>query len=307
MDQSCIALEFFVEASEIHTQHRDVWFLDLLPHKCIYYFDGYGKAVWVSAVCIEMFCKERASVGSSPGNWDCLSVFLEWECFSWHIFIIPLFSLWFMCFSCGLSSIIIRNLSLNIALFISPSFLLNTIICDKAKIWTLCSGLLNVLFACHFSMRLHTRLFISLARIQISNSWTLEENWDRNGSLSLTHFLIPVFGQIIPPLIDLNQNRSKLKLYIGHLTALCHERDPHILQDLAPPSAYHRSQQDAWEEELQKMSPEQVRLGDINMGILFSLKYITFYCMYLLIMVTNLVFHYSQMCFSHYEKVYTLQ
>lgn len=177
----------------------------------------------------------------------------------------------------------------------------------QSKIWTLCSGLLNVLFACHFSMRLHTRLFISLARVQISNSWTLEENWDRNGSLSLTHFLIPVFGQIIPPLIDLNQNRSKLKLYIGHLTALCHERDPHILQDLAPPSAYHRSQQDAWEEELQKMSPEQVRLGDINMGILFSLKYFTFYCMYPLIMVTYLVFLYSQMCFSHYEKVNNLQ
>uniref|UniRef100_A0A8C1QVR8 ELKS/RAB6-interacting/CAST family member 1 n=1 Tax=Cyprinus carpio TaxID=7962 RepID=A0A8C1QVR8_CYPCA len=68
----------------------------------------------------------------------------------------------------------------------------------------------------------------------------------------------PSPDQIIPPLIDLNQNRSKLKLYIGHLTALCHERDPHILQDLAPPSAYHRSQQDAWEEELQKMSPEQL-------------------------------------------------
>uniref|UniRef100_A0A8C2GN51 Protein Wnt n=2 Tax=Cyprinus carpio TaxID=7962 RepID=A0A8C2GN51_CYPCA len=67
----------------------------------------------------------------------------------------------------------------------------------------------------------------------------------------------PSPDQIIPPLIDLNQNRSKLKLYIGHLTALCHERDPHILQDLAPPSAYHHSQQDAWEEELQKMSPEQ--------------------------------------------------
>uniref|UniRef100_A0A3B4D4I7 FIP-RBD domain-containing protein n=1 Tax=Pygocentrus nattereri TaxID=42514 RepID=A0A3B4D4I7_PYGNA len=64
----------------------------------------------------------------------------------------------------------------------------------------------------------------------------------------------PSPDQIIPPLIDLNQNRSKLKLYIGHLTALCHERDPHILQDLAPPSAYHRSQQDAWEEELQKMN-----------------------------------------------------
>ncbi|XP_016121459.1 ELKS/Rab6-interacting/CAST family member 1-like isoform X3 [Sinocyclocheilus grahami] len=68
----------------------------------------------------------------------------------------------------------------------------------------------------------------------------------------------PSPDQIIPPLIDLNQNRSKLKLYIGHLTALCHERDPHILQDLAPPSAYHRSQQDAWEEELQKMSPKQL-------------------------------------------------
>uniref|UniRef100_A0A9J7XDE5 FIP-RBD domain-containing protein n=1 Tax=Cyprinus carpio carpio TaxID=630221 RepID=A0A9J7XDE5_CYPCA len=68
----------------------------------------------------------------------------------------------------------------------------------------------------------------------------------------------PSPDQIIPPLIDLNQNRSKLKLYIGHLTALCHERDPHILQDLAPPSAYHHSQQDAWEEELQKMSPEQL-------------------------------------------------
>lgn len=86
----------------------------------VYVFDGYGKAVWVSAVCIEMFCKDRASFGSRPGNWDCLSVFLEWECFSWHIFIIPLFSLWFMCFSCGLSSIIIRNLSLNIALFPPP-------------------------------------------------------------------------------------------------------------------------------------------------------------------------------------------
>ncbi|XP_072529016.1 ELKS/Rab6-interacting/CAST family member 1 isoform X3 [Salminus brasiliensis] len=68
----------------------------------------------------------------------------------------------------------------------------------------------------------------------------------------------PSPDQIIPPLIDLNQNRSKLKLYIGHLMALCHERDPHILQDLAPPSAYHRSQQDAWEEELQKMSLEQL-------------------------------------------------
>ncbi|XP_061109008.1 LOW QUALITY PROTEIN: ELKS/Rab6-interacting/CAST family member 1-like [Conger conger] len=68
----------------------------------------------------------------------------------------------------------------------------------------------------------------------------------------------PSPDQIIPPLLDLNQNRSKLKLYIGHLTALCHERDPHILQDLAPPTAYHRGDRAAWEEELQKMSPEQL-------------------------------------------------
>lgn len=74
-------------------------------------------------------------------------------------------------------------------------------------------------------------------------------------------FFFSALVQIIPPLIDLNQNRSKLKLYIGHLTALCHERDPHILQDLAPPSAYHRSQRDAWEEELQKMSLEEVSDG----------------------------------------------
>jgi len=74
-----------------------------------------------------------------------------------------------MCFSCGLSSIIVRNLSLNIALYPLPLFFLNTIKSDKVK-FELCSGLLNVLFACHFSMRLHTRLFISLARVQASNT-----------------------------------------------------------------------------------------------------------------------------------------
>ncbi|XP_048863268.1 ELKS/Rab6-interacting/CAST family member 1 isoform X3 [Brienomyrus brachyistius] len=68
----------------------------------------------------------------------------------------------------------------------------------------------------------------------------------------------PSPDQIIPSLIDLNQNRSKLKLYIGHLTALCHERDRHILQNLAPPPAYHRSERAAWEEELQRMSLEQL-------------------------------------------------
>uniref|UniRef100_A0A672ZYG4 ELKS/Rab6-interacting/CAST family member 1-like n=1 Tax=Sphaeramia orbicularis TaxID=375764 RepID=A0A672ZYG4_9TELE len=51
----------------------------------------------------------------------------------------------------------------------------------------------------------------------------------------------PSPDQILSPLLDLNQNRSKLKLYISHLTSLCQERDPIILQDFAPPPAYHRS------------------------------------------------------------------
>ncbi|KAG7261922.1 hypothetical protein CRUP_034729 [Coryphaenoides rupestris] len=37
--------------------------------------------------------------------------------------------------------------------------------------------------------------------------------------------------KMIPPLLDLHQNRSKMKLYIGHLTSLCQERDPIILRD----------------------------------------------------------------------------
>ncbi|XP_041111379.1 ELKS/Rab6-interacting/CAST family member 1 isoform X4 [Polyodon spathula] len=64
--------------------------------------------------------------------------------------------------------------------------------------------------------------------------------------------------QIIPPLLDLNQNRSKLKLYIGHLTALCQDRDPQILQGIAPPTSYHHDDRAAWEEELQKMTLEQL-------------------------------------------------
>ncbi|XP_028970280.2 ELKS/Rab6-interacting/CAST family member 1 isoform X6 [Esox lucius] len=68
----------------------------------------------------------------------------------------------------------------------------------------------------------------------------------------------PSPDQIIPPLLDLNQNRSKLKLYIGHLRDLCHERDPQILQGLTPPSSYHRSQHAAWETELLSMTPEQL-------------------------------------------------
>lgn len=63
---------------------------------------------------------------------------------------------------------------------------------------------------------------------------------------------------MIPPLVALSQNRSKLKLYIAHLTDLCHDRDPSILSQLTPPSHYHHSDPEDWEEELQKMSVQQV-------------------------------------------------
>ncbi|XP_014114818.1 PREDICTED: ELKS/Rab6-interacting/CAST family member 1 isoform X8 [Pseudopodoces humilis] len=69
----------------------------------------------------------------------------------------------------------------------------------------------------------------------------------------------PSPDQIIQPLLELEQNRSKLKLYIGHLTALCHDRDPLILQGLTPPASYHLdSDQAAWERELRRMSQEQL-------------------------------------------------
>lgn len=70
-----------------------------------------------------------------------------------------------------------------------------------------------------------------------------------------------LFFQIIQPLLELDQNRSKLKLYIGHLTALCHDRDPLILRGLTPPASYHLDDdQAAWEKELHKMTQEQVSL-----------------------------------------------
>ncbi|XP_029969555.1 ELKS/Rab6-interacting/CAST family member 1-like isoform X4 [Salarias fasciatus] len=68
----------------------------------------------------------------------------------------------------------------------------------------------------------------------------------------------PSPDQILSPLLDLNQNRSKLKLYISHLTALCQERDPVILQDFAPPPAYHRSDSASWNTQLQSMTQEQL-------------------------------------------------
>ncbi|XP_038636129.1 ELKS/Rab6-interacting/CAST family member 1 isoform X3 [Scyliorhinus canicula] len=65
--------------------------------------------------------------------------------------------------------------------------------------------------------------------------------------------------QIIQSLLELNQNRSKLKLYIGHLMALCQDRDSQILQGLTPPPSYGIDNNRAtWEEELQKMSSEQL-------------------------------------------------
>nr|XP_044993175.1 ELKS/Rab6-interacting/CAST family member 1 isoform X4 [Jaculus jaculus] len=70
----------------------------------------------------------------------------------------------------------------------------------------------------------------------------------------------PSPDQIIQPLLELDQNRSKLKLYIGHLTALCHDRDPLILHGLTPPASYNvEDDQAAWENELQKMTREQLQ------------------------------------------------
>ncbi|XP_012587906.1 PREDICTED: ELKS/Rab6-interacting/CAST family member 1 isoform X9 [Condylura cristata] len=70
----------------------------------------------------------------------------------------------------------------------------------------------------------------------------------------------PSPDQIIQPLLELDQNRSKLKLYIGHLTALCHDRDPLILRGLTPPASYDvDDDQAAWENELQKMTQEQLQ------------------------------------------------
>ncbi|XP_016533077.1 ELKS/Rab6-interacting/CAST family member 1 isoform X4 [Poecilia formosa] len=67
-----------------------------------------------------------------------------------------------------------------------------------------------------------------------------------------------LYRRILSPLLDLNQNRNKLKLYISHLTSLCQERDPIILQDFAPPPSYHRSDSASWHTQLHSMSEEQL-------------------------------------------------
>ncbi|XP_024147738.1 ELKS/Rab6-interacting/CAST family member 1 isoform X5 [Oryzias melastigma] len=68
----------------------------------------------------------------------------------------------------------------------------------------------------------------------------------------------PSPDQILSPLLDLHQNCNKLKLYISHLTSLCQERDPVILQDFAPPPAYHRSDSASWHTQLHSMTEEQL-------------------------------------------------
>ncbi|XP_055795956.1 ELKS/Rab6-interacting/CAST family member 1-like isoform X1 [Salvelinus fontinalis] len=70
----------------------------------------------------------------------------------------------------------------------------------------------------------------------------------------------PSPDQMIPPLLSLSENRNKLKLYIAHLTDLCHDRDPSILSVLTPPTHYHHANPPAWEEELHKMTLEQLEM-----------------------------------------------
>lgn len=98
-------------------------------------------------------------------------------------------------------------------------------------------------------------------------------------SLSILCFLtlIPLTLQMIPPLLALSQNRSKLKLYIAHLTDLCHDRDPSILSQLTPPSHYHHSDPDDWEDELQKMTVQQVPKEPLVLHCLFYLCTIRIY------------------------------
>lgn len=86
-------------------------------------------------------------------------------------------------------------------------------------------------------------------------------------------FPLPPTLQMIPPLLALSQNRSKLKLYIAHLTDLCHDRDPSILSQLTPPSHYHHSDPEDWEEELQKMSVEQV-VEELSVALSYSSRHL---------------------------------
>uniref|UniRef100_A0A8C8JL44 FIP-RBD domain-containing protein n=1 Tax=Oncorhynchus tshawytscha TaxID=74940 RepID=A0A8C8JL44_ONCTS len=98
--------------------------------------------------------------------------------------------------------------------------------------------------------------------------------------------------KMIPPLLSLSENRSKLKLYIDHLTDLCHDRDPSILSDLTPPAHYHHANPAAWEEELHKLTLEQLELCEKESGELQEyansvLQQIADYCPDILEQVVN--------------------
>uniref|UniRef100_A0A8C7LHS8 FIP-RBD domain-containing protein n=1 Tax=Oncorhynchus mykiss TaxID=8022 RepID=A0A8C7LHS8_ONCMY len=102
----------------------------------------------------------------------------------------------------------------------------------------------------------------------------------------------PSPDQMIPPLLSLSENRSKLKLYIDHLTDLCHDRDPSILSDLTPPAHYHHANPAAWEEELHKLTLEQLELCEKESGELQEyansvLQQIADYCPDILEQVVN--------------------
>uniref|UniRef100_A0A4W5KCS0 ELKS/RAB6-interacting/CAST family member 1 n=1 Tax=Hucho hucho TaxID=62062 RepID=A0A4W5KCS0_9TELE len=102
----------------------------------------------------------------------------------------------------------------------------------------------------------------------------------------------PSPDQMIPPLLSLSENRSKLKLYIDHLTDLCHDRDPSILSDLTPPPHYHHANPPAWEEELHKLTLQQLELCEKESGELQEyansvLQQIADYCPDILEQVVN--------------------
>uniref|UniRef100_A0A8C2NYZ9 FIP-RBD domain-containing protein n=1 Tax=Capra hircus TaxID=9925 RepID=A0A8C2NYZ9_CAPHI len=102
------------------------------------------------------------------------------------------------------------------------------------------------------------RAFLTQNRMKLMADNYEDDHFRSSHSGQTNHKPSP--DQIIQSLLELDQNRSKLKLYIRHLTALCHDRDPLILRGLTPPAAYKLDDdQAAWENELQKMTQEQLQ------------------------------------------------
>lgn len=135
----------------------------------------------------------------------------------------------------------------------------------------LCAWAFQYLQQCKQEMKFHCRHFSFSAQFLVLPDCSSCPHLASNG--------LPLAPQMLPPLLALSQNRSKLKLYIAHLTDLCHDRDPSILSQLTPPSHYHHSDPEDWEEELQKMSVEQVVKTSQAVGHLgkLCLKNDTFY------------------------------